>query len=736
MDVAINALWALAILGPTSVGAWWSARSGLRRGRDTDALPTAFLLAWVWTTWGMLVLGNLGMIGRPGVSAWSLAGLAVGGACRIRWGRGPEPDRGDRPQDALGFEVAAAIGVGLWVVISLATRSWIYPVKVVSDGPIYHLYFAARWWKEGALSLVPIPFGESAAPYFPHVGELMMTWLFTAAGGDALAKLAQVPFWFVSFGVAVLTARELGARRSSAILAASVFATSTPSLLFTFEPNVDTIFVAGYMLAVYFFVRAIRDSTGSGRIELALGAVAAGAAWGTKPTGIVFVPVLLAFVAIAWIRKSGGLRKAGAGLAVLALGPLAMEGYWQARNLFWTGNPLYPLRLEVGGRVIAWGWYGPDAMPTSPYYLPFNDFAALGDILLASVDPRLAPIWAAALILGVLGVGPKEGRSARRWITLACLANLALFWIAIPYRTQQRFLFHALALGAVPIAALLDRSRWLRIAAAGLIVLHLATPQGWPWSDIPWDLSPIVPNRSPAPAGPLIDLAGFSGPNALWSAWQAGVILGCLGVGFLVTGASWTTRAGRLRTAAAVGLTLACVAGTAVSILPDRSRAVLLEFPAFPDYFAAWIRVDGLTRARPARIAYSGTNLAIYWMGRDYRNDVRAIAVDEHRDWALHDHHRAALGSGQPDPWPDTRPNWDRMRPNREAWLANLEAAGIDYVVVARANPSEGRFNAADAEGFPIERQWAESLPDRFAPVYGVEEGDPLIKVYQLRRSR
>ena len=46
-------------------------------------------------------------------------------------------------------------------------RSLLLAVKVVSDGPIYHLYFAARWWKAGRLILVAAPFGENAATYFP-----------------------------------------------------------------------------------------------------------------------------------------------------------------------------------------------------------------------------------------------------------------------------------------------------------------------------------------------------------------------------------------------------------------------------------------------------------------------------------------------------------------------------------------------------------------------------------------
>ena len=73
-------------------------------------------------------------------------------------------------------------------------RSLLLAVKVVSDGPIYHLYFAARWWKAGRLFLVAAPFGENAATYFPANGDLWFTWLMASWGGDRLAKVGQAPF--------------------------------------------------------------------------------------------------------------------------------------------------------------------------------------------------------------------------------------------------------------------------------------------------------------------------------------------------------------------------------------------------------------------------------------------------------------------------------------------------------------------------------------------------------------
>ena len=75
--------------------------------------------------------------------------------------------------------------------VELGMQSLLLPVKVVSDGPIYHLYFAVRWWKAGRLFPVASPFGENAATYFPANGDLWFTWLMVAWGGDRLAKIGE-----------------------------------------------------------------------------------------------------------------------------------------------------------------------------------------------------------------------------------------------------------------------------------------------------------------------------------------------------------------------------------------------------------------------------------------------------------------------------------------------------------------------------------------------------------------
>ena len=290
-------------------------------------------------------------------------------------------------------------------------HSLLLPVKVVSDGPIYHLYFAARWWKAGRLFLVAAPFGENAATYFPANGDAWFAWLMVSWGGDRLAKVGQAPFLFLAAAAVFRMARTLGASRNSAIISTCWFVTSTPFLIFSFEPNVDTLFVAFYLIAVSFFLGYLRQESGTSAVIL--GGLAAGIAMGTKPVGVVFVvPLLLILIGAIGIRARSVGRTLAAALPALGC-TLVTSGFWYGRNLLLTGNPLYPLNLELFGRTILPGWYGRDAMQYSAYYLPMSEWRALVDILLAVLDPRLAPLWLAALA-GAWAWGSEPAGSRRR----------------------------------------------------------------------------------------------------------------------------------------------------------------------------------------------------------------------------------------------------------------------------------------------------------------------------------
>jgi len=750
-------------------GAWWLAGVGFRQARTLDRVLACSVLSFTWCLLGLEGLGTLGLLAIGPLVVWMGLLCAVG--LVVRWLR-PVPPIGPSTDvttaEPWRWETLLALTFVLWVLVELGMQSLLLPVKVVSDGPIYHLYFAVRWWKAGRLFLVATPFGESAASYFPANGDVWFTWLMVAWGGDRLARIGQAPFLLLAAIAVFRIGRMLGASRNSALLATCWFLTSTPLLIFSYEANVDTIFVAFSMIAVYFFLLDFQEAAGTA--ALVLGGLASGIALGTKPVGVVFVPPLLALVLGAKAARSRSTRKTLAAFFLILFCLLLTAGFWFGRNFLLTGNPLYPLHLELFGTSILSGWYGRDAMRFSVYYLPITEWRALIDILLALVDPRLAPFWIAALA-GAWAIGGrsspeqdrltfkcpslalqaccKGGRSSpeqdRLTWALAALAvlNVALFWICIPYRTQQRFMLQALGLAAVPLARLLDRWRGLRVAAAALLIFHLLTPQTWPVTleetKIPWDLSPIIPNAVGAslPFFSRLGRALRAGPDL---AALAGIMLllgmgGCAGL--TVWAGSRPAPASRrglknrvLLAAGCLGLVGLAALQTGAPGLDERQ----LFYPPFRDFYLGWLDLEGRSGPSGARLAYAGTNIPYYLFGTGLRNEVRYVNVDAHPDWLMHDYHRAALDRKEPS-WPNSRPGWDRAHPNFQAWLSNLKAQQIQLLVVTRANSGEGPHNVADSEGFPIERLWADSHPELFEPLYGPKQKDPFFRLYRLRGS-
>jgi Dolichyl-phosphate-mannose-protein mannosyltransferase len=739
-----NALLGLGANGALLLGSYSIARYGFKQPRGLSAALATAVVFWCACTVGLEVLGTFGALALEPMLVWGLMVGLIGGGL---WWLRPEVNLGPSivaTDESVSWDAVLSVAGLLSAALVLGMKSLLLGVKVVSDGPIYHLYFAARWWKAGRLFLVAVPFGESAATYFPANGDLWFAWLMATCGGDRLAKVGQAPFLVLASLAAYGCARRLGAGRSASLVATCWFASSTPLLIFSFEPNVDTIFVAGYLMAAYFILRA---SEGAGdTAAFFLGALAAGAALGTKTVAVVFVPPVLALAMVAILVQAVPARTKILRTLVVLAAPLVSGGFWYIRDALLTGNPLYPLEVRVLGRSLLHGWYLPEAMIKSPYYLPFAEWRALGDILLAVLDPRLTPFWIAALVLGWAIKTPTTDGARRRIAIFSIMAvlNVVLYWVCIPYRTQQRFMLQALGLAVVPLAITFDHNRWIRRAGALLITLHLFTPQDWPFAradgSLPWDLTPIIPNSMGDPVLLFSRIGRALQPDELKrSPLGLEILIGIVVCAlFMVWGwgrlSSRARRSGLRLTVIAVSSVFFVVLGY-LDVWRDLADPRLRFYPAFPDFFAGWLELESRSGTSGTRVAYAGTNIPYYLFASGLRNQVRYVNINRHRDWLMHDYHGLATKRGQGN-WPNSRPGWDRLEPDFQAWLDNLESEETQLLVVTRVNPQEGSHNVADSDNFPIERRWADSHPEWFEPLYGQRENDRWFRLYRLRRGR
>jgi hypothetical protein len=588
--------------------------------------------------------------------------------------------------------------------------------------------------------LIASPFGESAATYFPANGDLWFTWLMVAWGGDRLARVGQVPFLLAATMAVYQMVRSLQVSKSSALVACAWFVGLVPLLLWSFEAIVDTIVAAGYLCACAFLLEFARRRVGVGALVVA--GLSAGLAMGSKMTSAVFVFPLLALGMVAILRSQARNRvRLLHGLVFLACTIIAC-GFWWIRNTALTGNPLYPAHIVAFGRVWLRGWYGPEAMSKSPFYIPREWWGTFVDILVSFVDFRLAPIWLAALF-GVWSIGKKPAENDR-WVWLisaGALINVLLFWVVIPYRTQQRFMLHAFGLATVPLASLFQRSQILRWVGVALLAIHLVTPSTWPFSmkgdHAPWSLTGKIPTAIPPLVRVPLNLPDWTATlgsiqRTTWLCTQLALAVAGLAmawsIGLLVA------RPSRARLLIC-GLVCVVVWIAGAAWFHWGVGGAREKYPMF-EYYSAWLVLESKSAQRGIRVAYSGTNLPYYLMGSGLRNSVEYVNVKEHTDWQMHDYHRAAAERGDRIVWDTPRPGWDRLDPDFDSWLANLRARRIEYLVVARARPEDGDFNRADREGFPIERTWADEHPESFQPVYGVDPADRRIRIYRLTTKK
>jgi Dolichyl-phosphate-mannose-protein mannosyltransferase len=728
--------WTVVLNGLLGIGCYWASRFGLRQSSGLPRILATIVLAWAWLTIGMEALGSIGWLSRIGLLCWVGVGFLAGLGCLLATRGVEEAEIPRLPARPLSREEVLSYGLTLWAVFARGSESLFGPVLAVSDGPIYHLYFAIRWWKAGRLEMIATPFGESAATYFPAGGDLWFTWLVIGWGGDLLAKIGQFPFFALTGMTLFAFARQLGVGRPAVAIAIAWALTGTGLFMFSLTPNVDTIFVAGYLLSAYFFLRHALKA--DGLASLALGGLAAGCALGTKAPAFVFIVPLLVLGFASAIGRGGTLRSRLLGGLIVFAAPILVAGFWYARNMILTGNPLYPLHVAVFGRVWLAGWYGPEMMRHNSYYLPIEDWRSFLDLVTISMDPRLAPPWLAALL------GAWAWRRDRRpgldgwvWVASALVAiNLLLYWLAIPYRSQQRFMFHALALAVIPLARTFDRGVWVRSAAILLLIIHMFTPQSWPFRAGAefWDLSPKIPNKAPGiifiprmrdnPAQTILSFTIFFvvGLASFCVTWLAGR---------LAAPAGW-----RRRTFDLLAI-LIIVPGMLTLTYPWGLDLRHRFFAPFPPLYRGWWDLEGrIGPSSAARIAYTGTNLPYYLMGPNLRNEVRYVNIDGHPSWLMHDYHADALKNGSgPPTWDGPRPGWDRSHPDYRAWLANLRAEGIQLLVTNPADPLEVTRGIDEPTGFPIERRWADAHPEAFQLLYGDNPPDREFRTYRVKSA-
>ncbi len=413
-----------------------AALSGATRIVAVAVLATAGVLL------AHLLPGALTVLSRETAALTAVLLLACASRVRPAAAGGRTPTEPSDDPEPWPERLLAGFGVTVGVIwVALVAIRQIYVAPQGFDAANAYMPTAARWAQDGSIWglhdwLPGFFFGAS-----PGNGSVVVLAGLLPFDNDFLARYAIYPFVLL-FAVALYAlARELAAPRSAATLIA-LMVTAAPVVV---QPALedallDPVLYFGVAAGFLFLVRHTRTAASS---DLLIAGVALGIAFGTKFYGFTAVPIIV----VVWLgaRLTAGipprllLRQAR-----LLIGPIALfGGIWILRNLIATGNPVFPVQLDLFGITIF-------SAPADPLR------ESLGSTLFGYLDQpgvwsgelahqfRVAVgipllLIAAGVVTGIVQLGRRryEESDGRRdhvaWAALVAIALLALSYALTPY---------------------------------------------------------------------------------------------------------------------------------------------------------------------------------------------------------------------------------------------------------------------------------------------------------------
>lgn len=652
-------------------GALRVARRLVVGGTGLDRAVVAGVVAWAVVVVVGTALGHGGWLWRR--PFWAIvAGLALAASSLKERRDAKDPAASPsasgvkrlEQRASLGPRVAAALVAAavallvVGVVTDLSAAQLEPPGARAFDDLSYHLPAAATWWRAGDLRMLKFTMGDPATAFYPIDGELV-SWALLALldGNDFLARFTELPFAFALLLAVAALARRLGLDWPATGLAVALAGTVprlVPQLMLSAGNDVASAFAA---LALVHAALLLRERLDRGRV-LAAG-LALGLLVGTKYAGVLLLPVvgLPLLLALAAQRRAGG--RSLAGVLALLLGAAALTGgYVYSRNLVTAGNPLFPANVTLFGTTLLRGWphVTAEAWRARPEY-PIDSSRFLLDNA-AQLGPLFAWLLLPAALLAPAGALARRGRAlADRLLDAAALAlplgAWALFLTVFFDHRDVRYLLAGVAMTAVAAA-------WLasRLPGVSGVIAHggLAIAAGLALSAL------LTPTHTV-----LVALVGLA-LGWTWPEW-----------------AEWAKRFGERGSAFAVpAIALLGIAGA--DPLAHRAR----DYERYRlDNERAAATVEALARGRAVTLAYVGWNQPYLFLGNGLRHRVRMPPTHREPGAELY-----VWGGSLVMPH-------DAF--DREAWIANLEAAEVELVVVVRGTDDQP------------ERGWIDELPTRFA---------------------
>ncbi len=555
----------VAIFVPMLAGALGGAWLLLRRRFGALAGAEAVVAYGVLATLALLAIhvvpAMLGLLGRGSVLL--AAALWVGGCALVPRVTGPPSappvDAGD-PNDRISWPLALAAAVLLGVFFLAFVRDQLLVPASSVDFATFHMPDIARWIQSGTIWDVAA-FVPSVAPgNYPNNGDVMMLAFVLPWHNDFLAHFGIWVFYPLAGVATYALARRLGAPRPASLIAGTLLLAIPAVAVSTLSIGlVDAVMYFGFAAGLLFLVR--HNETGS-TADLVLGGLALGISFGTKWYGVSAVAIVVIVWGVARLVGGAGWRRVLPQTGVLA-GTIAVAGgVWLVRNWITSGNPAFPVKVELLGTTI---FDAPHDLVRERGGFTVLDYIydaeVWNDLIWPQYELSLAAPAALALTVGLVGavavIVLRRGAPGRGIVAagVACVVLLLAAYAVTPYTAggpegqpllvaaDSRYVVPALIVALTVAAWVAGQVRWGGLALVALGAAAVA--HGISWS-----------------ARGSLSTAGLTAVD-----WAAGVVI-ALGLVALVALTLWWLRRsppGGNRAlglaAAAAALGLAAVAG-------------------------------------------------------------------------------------------------------------------------------------------------------------------------------
>jgi hypothetical protein len=218
------------------------------------------------------------------------------------------------------------------------------------DTIAYHMPFVAEWLANGSLREVFYAVWGGPLGYYPANHELLSFWLVLPFGKDYLVSTLNFGIVLILLVTIYKSLREMKVSSFLSWLAGALVAVMPVFLRQVGTGQVDVFMTLGLILSLYFLFRTFRRQDG---LLLAPFLISFSLFLGSKYLSIVYgVPIVLLFLLLYknWKKVS----KWWLVWSLAIVGSLGCAWYW--RNLFLTGNPIFPAEVRLGDRIIFEGY--------------------------------------------------------------------------------------------------------------------------------------------------------------------------------------------------------------------------------------------------------------------------------------------------------------------------------------------------------------------------------------------